>query len=248
MHMEELEMIPQITKIALQSDCMDWEEIESKYWQYLQLWILYAETSIELKKKSGLLRESAVNACRVYGPYISDILHQVDEVINLFSMEKELRKARNRGDFPVPKLTPIGIKIENIKDKDRVLTHVDKEVEEMLKAIRTNEENYKREQEKAKNRDQQLGSKRQRQTNKSDFDFFTIVNSTPIRDSNTRIEQPAVHFDTNPVRNHYIPTSVTMKVNHYEPPANDSIHQGAVTVPGSQFTTATNTGTGRNEP
>ena len=66
-------------------------------------------------------------------------------------MEKELRKVRNRGDFPVPKLTHVGIKIENIKDKDRVLTLVDREVEEMLKAIRTNEENYEREQEKPTN-------------------------------------------------------------------------------------------------
>ena len=31
-------------------------------------------------------------------PYIADILRQVDEVIKLFSMEKELRKVRNRGD------------------------------------------------------------------------------------------------------------------------------------------------------
>ena len=126
--------------------------------------ILYAEISIELKKKSEHSRESAVNACRVYGPYIADILHQVDEVIKLFSMEKELRKVRNRGDFPVPKLTPVGIKIENIKDKDRVLTLVDREVEKMLKAIRTYKENYEREQEKAKNRDQQLGLTRQRKT------------------------------------------------------------------------------------
>ena len=141
------------------------------------------------------MRESAVNTCRVYGPYIADILCQVDEVIKLFSMEKELRKVRNRGDFTVPKLTPVGIKIKNIKDKDRVLTLVDREIEEMLKAIRTNEENYEREQEKAKNRDQQLGLTRQRKTNKSDFDFLTIVNSTAIRDGNTRIEQPAVHFN-----------------------------------------------------
>ena len=133
----------------------------------------------------------------MYGPYITDILRQVDEVIKLFSIEEVLRKIKNRGDFPVPKLTPVGIKI--IKDKDRVLTQVNKEVEEMLKAIRTNEENYKREQEKAKNRDQQLGLTRQRQNNKSDFDFLTIVNSTPIRDGNTRIEQPVVHFDTNSV-------------------------------------------------
>ena len=188
---------------------MDWEEIENKYQQYLQLWILYAEILIELKKETELSKESAVNTCRMYGPYIADILRQVDEVIKLFSMERELRNIRNRGDFPVPKFTPAGIKIETTKDKDRVLAQVDIEVEEMLKAIRMNEENYEREQEEAKSRDQQLGLTRQRQTNSLDFNFFTVVNSTPIRNGNTKTDQPAVHFDTNPVRHHYTPTNMT---------------------------------------
>ena len=115
MHIEELERIPRIKKIAAPADCMDWEEIENKYGQYLQLWILYAEILIELKKKSELSKESAVNVCKVYGPYIADILRQVDEVIKLFSMEKELRKIRNRGDFPVSKFTPVGIKSRPLK-------------------------------------------------------------------------------------------------------------------------------------
>ena len=67
----------------------------------MQLWILYAKISIELRKKSELAKESAVNACRVYRPYIADILCQVEEVIKLFSMEKELRKIRNRGECNV---------------------------------------------------------------------------------------------------------------------------------------------------
>ena len=104
----------------------------------MQLWILYAEISIELRKKSELSKESMVNACKVYGPYIVDILCQVEEVIKLFSMEKELRKIRNREEFPVPTFTPDGIKIETTQDKDRVLTQVDREVEDMLKAIRKN--------------------------------------------------------------------------------------------------------------
>ena len=195
MCIEELERIPRIKKIAALADCMDLEEIENKYRQYIQ----YAETSIKLKKKSELSKESAVNACKVYGPYITDNLRQAEEVIKLFSMEKELRKIRNRGDFPVPKFTPDSIKIETTKDKDRALTQVDREVEDMLKAIRRNEENYEREEEEAKNRDQQLRLTRQRQTNRSDFNVSTIVNSTPIRNSNTRTDQPAIHFDTNPV-------------------------------------------------
>ena len=177
---------------------------------------------MELKKKSELSKESAVNACKVYGSYIADILCQVEEVIKLFSMEKELRKIRNRGDFPVPKFTPDGIKIETTRDKDRVLAQVDREVEDMLKAIRRNEENYEREQEEAKNRDQQLRLTRQRQTNKSDFNFFTIVNSTPIRNSNTRTDQPAIHFNTNPVRHHYTLTNLTTNGDRYKLPANNS--------------------------
>ena len=35
MHIEELERIPLITKIAAPADCMDQEEIENKYRQYL---------------------------------------------------------------------------------------------------------------------------------------------------------------------------------------------------------------------
>ena len=121
MCIEELERIPRIKKLAAPTDCMDMEEIENKYRQYIQLWILYAEISIELKKKTELSKESVVNTCKVYGPYIADIPCQVDEVIKLFSMEKELRKIRNRGEFPVPKFTPDGIKIETTQDKDRVL-------------------------------------------------------------------------------------------------------------------------------
>ena len=107
-------------------------------------------------EKRQLSKESAVNVCKVYGPYIIDILRQVEEVIKLFSMEKELRKIRNRGEFPVHKFTPDGIRIMNTKDKDRVLTQVDREVEDILRAVRRNEEKYEKEQEEAKNRDQQL--------------------------------------------------------------------------------------------
>ena len=88
MCVEELERIPRIKKEAAPADCMDLEEVENKYRQYMQLWILYADISIELRKKSELSKKSAVNACRVYGPYIADILPQVGEVIKLFSMEK----------------------------------------------------------------------------------------------------------------------------------------------------------------
>ena len=213
----------------------------------MQLWTLYVDISIELRKKTDLSKESAVNACKVYRPYITDILCQVEEVIKLFSMEKGLRKIRNRGEFPVPKFTPDGIRIMNTKDKDRVLTQVDREVEDILRAVRRNEEKYEKEQEEAKNRDQQLRLTRQRQTDRSDFNFFNIINSTSIRNNNPRSDQPAVHFDANPVQHHYTPTNPTSNADWYEPPTNDSIIQGATSVPRNQYATNTTEGTGCNE-
>ena len=90
------------------------------------------------------------------GSYISDVLQQVDEVMKLFAMEKELRIIKNRGHFPVPLIKPQGTKIETTHDKDKVLEAVDREVVEMIKAVRESEEIYKKEQEEARNRDQQL--------------------------------------------------------------------------------------------
>ena len=89
---------------------MDLDEIEDKIGQYCQLWKLYTETSIELKRKSKLSWEKAVTACKVEGMYISDILLQVNEVLKLFAIEKELRIINNRGHFPVPKITQQGTK------------------------------------------------------------------------------------------------------------------------------------------
>ena len=73
-HEEKLERIKKVKKIAGPADVMDREEAESKIHQYCQLWQLYAENSVELKRKSELSQESAVAVCKVYGPYISDIL------------------------------------------------------------------------------------------------------------------------------------------------------------------------------
>ena len=243
-HEEKLERIPMIKKIAGPADDMDREEAESKILQYGQLWQLYAEISVELKRKSKLSQESAVAACKVYGPYISDILQQVDEVMKIFAMEKELRIIKNRGYFPVPLITPQGNKIETSHDKDKVLEAVDEEVTEMLKAVKQSEENYEREQERARIRDKQL--RLARQTSRSDFNFATLANSTPIRNDNTRSEQPGVHFNTNPVRHIYSTTSMTSRDNQYEPPANDSILQGAGSALTGQFMTNATSTTDRN--
>ena len=135
---------------------MDLEEVEYKIRQYCQLWKLYTEISVELKKKSKLSWESAVTACKVYGSYISDILQQVNKVMKLFATEKELRIIKNRVHFPVPTITPQSTKIETTQDKDKILEAVDTEVVEMIRAVRESEENYEKEQEEAKNREQQL--------------------------------------------------------------------------------------------
>ena len=67
---------------------------------------------MELRRKSELSQESAVAACRVYIPYLSDIVRQLDEVMKIFAIEKELRNIKNRGYFPVPHFTPQDNKIK----------------------------------------------------------------------------------------------------------------------------------------
>ena len=64
-HPGELVRIPLVRKIAAPVDVMDLEVVEYKMWQYLQLWKLYADASVELKKMTDISRESAVTACRV---------------------------------------------------------------------------------------------------------------------------------------------------------------------------------------
>ena len=127
-----------------------------------------------------------------------------------------------------------------------MLEAVDKEVTEILKGVKQSEENYEREQEQARIRDEQLRSARQ--TSRSDFNFLTLVNSTPIRNDNARSGQPNVYFNTNPVRHVYSTTSTTSRNDQYELPVNDSILQGAGSAPAGQFATNTTSTTGRNDP
>ena len=242
---ERLERIPSVKKLVGPADVMPREEAEYKVCQYCHLWTMYADSSVELKKKSELSQESAVAACKMYVPYISDIVQQIEEVVKIFAMEKELRLIKNRGYFPVPQLAPEECKIETIQDKEVLLTEIDEIVVEMLKAIKESEENYKREQEQARIRDEQLRSARQ--TSRSDINLYpTLANSTPIRNSNTRSDQPGVHFNANPVRHVYATTSDGG--DQYEPPENDSILQGATSSPVDQFMTNATDVAGRNEP
>ena len=166
---------------------MDQEEAEYKIRQYCQLWTMYADNSVE----------SAVAACKVYIPYISDIVPQLDEVVKIFAMEKELRLIKNRGYIPVPQITPQDCKIKTAQDKNELMKEIDEVATAMLNDVKQSEENYAREQEQVRARDEQLRSVRQ--TDRSDFNYLTLANSTPIRNDNTRSDQPGVHFNTNTI-------------------------------------------------
>ena len=196
------------------------------------------------EKKSELSQESAVAACKKYVPYISDITRQIEEVVKIFAIEKELRSIKNRGYFPVPQLAPEKCKIETIQDKEVLVKEIDEIAVEMLNAIKESKEIYKKEQEQARIRDKQLRSARQ--TSRSDINLYpTLANSTPIRNSNIRSDQPGLHFNTNPVHHVYATTSDIG--DQYEPPKNDSILQGATSSPVYRFTTNATDVKGRNK-
>ena len=220
---ESLERIPNIKKLAGPADTMSLEETEQKIRQFCHLWKLYADTSVELKKKSELSQDSAVAACRVYVPYMSDIARQLEEVRKIFAIEKEVRTIKNRGYFPVPHINPQEEKIETAKDKDKILERIDELAMAMIQATRQSEENLAREQSQARARDEQLRSVRQ--TDRSGLNFFAQANSTPVRNKNQRTDNQGVHFKTNPTRHVYSTTSDDN--NPYEPPENDSIIQTA---------------------
>ena len=159
-------------------------------------------------------------------------------------MEKELRSIKNRGYFPVPQIMPQDSKIETTRDKDKILETVDEIVTAMFEAVKQSEEIYIREQERARARDEQLRSVRQ--TDRSEFNYFTLANSTPIRNDNARSGPPGVHFNTNPIRHIYYTTS--NGDDQYEPPVNDSIIQTAASAPTDQLTAKTTSVTGCNDP
>ena len=244
MQEERLKRIPSVKKLVGPADVMPSEEAKYKVRQYCHLWTMYADSSVELKKKSELSQESAVAACKMYVPYISDIPRQIEEAVKIFAMEKELRLIKNRGYFPVPQLAPKECKIEIVQDKETLIKEIDEVAVEMLNAIRESEENYRKEQEQARIREEQLRSARQ--TSRSDINLYpTLANSTPIRNTNTRSDQPGVHFNTNPVHHVYATTSDRGK--QFEPPENDSILQGATPSPAEQFATNATDTAGRNK-
>ena len=125
------------------------------------------------------------------------------------------------------------------------MREIDEIAVEMLNAIKESEENYKREQEQARIRDEQLRTARQ--NSRSDINLYpTLANSTPIRNSNTRSDQPGVHFNTNPV--HHIYATTSDGGSQYEPPKNDSILQGPTSSQVDQFAANGTDVAGRNKP
>ena len=244
MQEERLERIPSVKKLVGPAEVIPREEAEYKVCQYCHLWTMYADSSVELKKKSELSQESAVVACKMYVAYISDITRQIEEVVKIFAMEKELRSIKNRGYFPVPQLAPGECKIETIQDKEALMKEIDEIAVEMFNAIKESEENYKREWEQARIRDEQLRSARQ--TSRSDINLYpTLANSTPIRNGNTRSDHPGVHFNTNPI--HHVYATTSNGGDQYKPSDNDSILQGATSSPVGQFATNATDVAGHNE-
>ena len=71
----------------------------------------------------------------MYVLYISDIIQQLDEVMKIFAMERELRSIKNRGYFPMPQITPQDSKIETAQDKDKILETIDEIATPMLQAV-----------------------------------------------------------------------------------------------------------------
>ena len=81
----------------------------------------------------------------MYGAYITDVQQQVDAVMTLFVMEKELRVIKNREHFPVPKITPQATRIEDPYQLRKTLEAVDEEAVQMINATRDSERNYEKE-------------------------------------------------------------------------------------------------------
>ena len=140
--MEELIRIPSIRKTAPAADIMNLAEIEEKVYQFCTLWELYVDASYELARKSKLSPGEAAKACKIYGLYISNILQELEAAMTIFAMENELRNLKGRGHFPIPKITPHGIRIDNPHQAKKMLDAVDQELVQILKGLGESETKY----------------------------------------------------------------------------------------------------------
>ena len=231
--MEEFKRIPSIRKIAPAADIMDLAEAEEKVYQLCTLWELYVDALYELARKSKLPPAEAAKACKIYRPYISDILQKVDAVITIFAMGNELRILKGRGHFRIPKITPQGITIDSKHQAKKTLDAVNRELTEILKSIRESEEKYEKEQEEAKLREQQ--ARVNKPVQRHEYNYLSPNSSTPIKNADTRTanqnrQTEGVHFNPNTVQHYYSMTGTTSHMAHYKPPVNDSIIQAASTA------------------
>ena len=230
------------------ADIMDMKEIEEKMSQYCQLWVLYTQASCELTRRSKILQNEAAKACKVYGPYIRDVLQQVDEVMTLFIMENKLRNIKGRGHFPIPTVTLHDTKIENSQQSRKTLDAVDEELVRIMNTVKEGEYTYEKEQEAAKQLARAAIS-----THRPEYNFTSLNSSTPIKNMGTtdNRQQPperTTHFNPNPTHHFYPLTELTNHNNWYEPPINNSIINGASTTPGVQFATGMTNASGHNKP
>ena len=163
---------------------MDLMEIEEKVYQFCTLWELCVDASYDLVRKSKLSPAEAAQACKIYGPYISNILHQVDTIMTIFAMDNELRNMKDRGNFPIPKITPHGIRIDNPQQARKTLDAADGELTQILKSIRESEERYEKEKEEARLREQQARANKPVQ--RHGYSYLSPNSSTPIKSTDTR--------------------------------------------------------------
>ena len=170
-------------------------------------------------------------------------------------MEKELRGLKGRGHFPIPTTTPHGARVETPHHINKFLEAVDEEIVHIVTTVRESDRNYEKEKERARIREQQTQASRS--IHRPEYNFLTLNSSTPIKNMGTTAFQTTgnqnrhaernIHFNPNPTHHLYPTTGTTSHNGWYEPPANDSIIQGAGATSRGQFMTNATSTTSHNE-
>ena len=154
--------------------------------------------------------------------------------MTIFAMENELRNLKGRGHFPIPKITPHGIRIDNPQQAKKTLEVVDDKLVQILKGLRETETKYEKEKEEVRLREQQARANKPVQRHENNY--LRPNSSTPIKNTDTvagiqNCQTEGVHFNPNTVQHYYNMTGTTSHTSRYEPPANHSIIQAATTAP-----------------
>ena len=151
--------------------------------------------------------------------------------MTIFAMEKELRKLKDRGHFPIPKITQHGIRIDNRQQAKKTLDAVKVELTRILKSIRESEGKYEKEKEEARLREQQARANKPAQRHR--YNYLSPNSSTPIKDTDTRTG------NTPSPSNSQIPTGYHQTATPPPLIANTS-HQGTQATTQSQATGTSN--------